>query len=186
MIMKKLSLDELDRKDVDAFRRMPKLAVRLVLDNIRSGLNVGSAFRTADAFALHGITICGISAKPPHREILKTAIGATDSVEWTYSESALEAVRALKKAGWKICLVEQTDQSISLEKFRMRPGESYALVFGNEVRGISEELLAEADIALEIPQFGTKHSLNVSVCVGVLSWEFFRQQQAESGIREAI
>ncbi|MBR9922845.1 MAG: RNA methyltransferase [Bacteroidetes bacterium] len=172
--MKKLTLDELGRKDVDAFRRMYKLPVRLVLDNIRSALNVGSAFRTADAFGLDGITLCGVCAQPPHREILKTAIGATESVEWTYEEEVLDAVKKLKAEGWTIGLIEQTDQSISLEKFKIDNGAKYALVFGNEVKGISEEILSEAHFAIEVPQVGTKHSLNVSVCIGVVTWEFFR------------
>jgi 23S rRNA (guanosine2251-2'-O)-methyltransferase len=174
--MKKLALEALNRLEVEEFRALEKQPVRLVLDNIRSGLNVGSAFRTADAFALDGVTLCGISAQPPHREILKTAIGATESVEWSYHQDVLEAVRTLKAEGWTIILVEQTDESVPLPEFQLDASAKYALVFGNEVKGVSEVLLEEADLALEIPQFGTKHSLNISVCVGILSWELVRQR----------
>ena len=172
--MRKLKLQELQRPALETFRQMPKVPVRLVLDNIRSGLNVGSAFRTADAFALEGICLCGITAQPPHREILKTAIGATESVAWSYHPSVVEVVRQLKQEGYRVLAVEQTDQSISLADLRIEPSEKYALIFGNEVEGVNEEVLSLVDGAVEIPQFGTKHSLNVAVCIGVVTWELVR------------
>lgn len=171
--MHKKQTAELNRLTPQAFKQQSKTPIILVLDNIRSGLNVGSAFRTADAFALEGIYLCGITAKPPHREILKTAIGATESVAWTYFERTAEAFSALRQMEYDIYLVEQTHDSISLQDFDWTGEKPLALVFGNEVRGVSEEVLSLADGAIEIPQFGTKHSLNVSVCVGIVVWSCF-------------
>lgn len=147
----------------------------LILDNIRSGLNVGSAFRTADAFALEKIFLCGITATPPHREILKTAIGATESVAWEAAEEVVDVVQRLKAEGYTIYAVEQTDVSIPLQQIRRNHGEKLALIFGNEVRGVQQAALPLVDGAIEIPQFGTKHSLNISVCLGIVVWEFVRQ-----------
>lgn len=174
--MKKLSLKELNRLSPEAFKDRAKIPVVLVLDNIRSGLNVGSAFRTADAFALEKVLLCGITAQPPHREILKTAIGATESVEWQYYKTTEEAVTALKNDQYKIWVIEQTDESVSLEQSKIDPIQKYALVFGNEVNGVSDAVLPLADQSIEIPQFGTKHSLNISVCVGIVSWEMIRER----------
>ena len=143
----------------------------MVLDNIRSMHNVGSAFRTADAFAIEAIYLCGITAQPPHREIHKTALGATDSVEWKYFETTSEACKSLKASGYKIAAVEQADKSTSLETFQPQADEKLALVFGNEVFGVEEGIVKSADICLEIPQFGTKHSINVSVSMGVVLWD---------------
>lgn len=173
--MRKLSMQELDRIDPESFKKQPKTPLVLILDNVRSALNVGSAFRTADAFALERIYLCGITATPPHREILKTALGATDSVTWTHREDPVAAVRELKEAGYRVLAIEQVEGSTSLADYRWQDKRPVALVFGNEVQGIGDATLAEIEEALEIPQFGTKHSLNISVCVGVVVWELFRQ-----------
>lgn len=172
--MKKRSMDELNRLSPDAFRQMAKMPVVMVLDNVRSALNVGSAFRTADAFAVEKIVLCGITAQPPHREILKTALGATDSVEWTYFADASEAAAVLRQAGYQIVAVEQAEGSVNLDQFEPEESARYALFFGNEVNGVSEEVMALADACIEIPQAGTKHSINIAVCVGVVIWEFFK------------
>ena len=159
--MRKLKLQELNRVDNEAFKKQPKTPLVLVLDNIRSGLNVGSAFRTSDGFGLEKIYLCGITATPPHKEILKTAIGASESVAWEYSDTTLKTILKLKKAGFKIVAVEQVDQRTWLQDFIIDFGIKYALVFGNEVDGISEEILPHIDACIEIPQMGTKHSLNI-------------------------
>ena len=174
--MRKLSLKELQRKSVPEFKAAPKTPITLVLDNIRSGRNVGSAFRTADAFALEQVLLCGISAQPPHREILKTAIGATEAVDWTYETEVGKAVQSLKDQGYLILGLEQTDKSVLLSDYKLPTNPPpIALIFGNEVKGLSEEVLPLVDHCLEIPQFGTKHSINVSVCVGIAVWEIFKQ-----------
>jgi len=173
--MRKLKLQELNRPDIPTFKQQPKAPVVLVLDNIRSGLNVGSAFRTADAFALQRIYLCGITGTPPHREILKTAIGATESVEWTYVKETTEAVQQLKAEGYTVLAVEQADERTWLQDFQWEKDAKYALVFGNEVFGVSDAVMELVDGCLEVPQFGTKHSLNISVCVGVVGWELTRQ-----------
>lgn len=173
--MKKLSLDELGRISVDEFRRSRKIPVCVVLDNVRSLHNVGSAFRTADAFRLEKIFLTGITGKPPHREIEKTALGATASVEWEYYEHTNELLMMLKEKDYTIMGIEQTSKSRSLADFEPDHGRKYCLVFGNEVHGVSDEAIALADLALEIPQSGTKHSLNISVCLGIVAWEFFRK-----------
>ena len=172
--MKKLSLDELGRISVDQFKEAEKIPVTLVLDNIRSLHNVGSAFRTADAFRIEKIYLTGITGTPPHREIQKTALGATESVAWEYSESTDLVIRKLKEAGYSIVIVEQTTDSLPLQTFFAEKEKKYCLVFGNEVHGVSEEAIALGDLALEIPQSGTKHSLNISVCLGIVVWEIFR------------
>jgi len=173
--MRKLKLQELQRLSIKEFKQRDKTPLVLVLDNVRSGLNVGSAFRTADAFALEHVLLCGITARPPHREILKTAIGATESVEWSYVEDPGEAVRQLREAGYRIWAVEQAEGSTPLQSFQVKEGERYALVFGNEVSGVSEAVMELVDGAIEVPQFGTKHSLNIAVCIGVVSWELTRR-----------
>jgi tRNA G18 (ribose-2'-O)-methylase SpoU len=172
--MKKLRLEELGRVSLETFRQVEKQPVCLVLDNLRSLHNVGSAFRTADAFRLEKIYLTGITGTPPNREIHKTALGATESVAWEYHEHAGQLVHTLKREGHRIVAIEQTTGSIPLHRFQPVTGEKLALVFGNEVNGISEAVLEKADIALEIPQEGTKHSLNVSVCMGIVLWEIFR------------
>lgn len=173
--MRKLTMEELDRLAVKDFKNVVKTPVALVLDNVRSALNVGSAFRTADAFALEKIYLCGITATPPHREILKTALGSTESVAWEYFENATLAAAKLKSEGFKIQAVEQTTGSTPLQSLDFQKDGKVALVFGNEVNGVSEEWLALADGSIEIPQFGTKHSLNIAVCIGIVTWEAVRK-----------
>ena len=174
---KKLSMDQLQRPSVDAFKSQAKLPVTLVLDNVRSMHNVGSAFRTADAFAIEQITLCGITGTPPHREIEKTALGATRSVAWEHAVSTKEAVQALSSRGYSIIAVEQATGSTPLHQFGAIPHGKYALVFGNEVHGVSDEVMALADSCIEIPQSGTKHSLNIAVSVGIVLWELYSKIQ---------
>lgn len=169
--MRKLSLKELNRLSVSEFKTREKTPIVLILDNVRSALNVGSAFRTADAFALEKVYLCGITARPPHREILKTAIGATESMEWSYHQSIVELAHLLKDEGYRFVAVEQAEGSILLQDFKPPKGQKLALVFGNEVTGVSDELMPIVDSCVEVPQFGTKHSLNISVCIGVVIWE---------------
>jgi 23S rRNA (guanosine2251-2'-O)-methyltransferase len=173
--MKKLKLEELGRISVDEFKDSKKLPVCILLDNVRSLHNVGSTFRTADAFRIEKIILTGITGTPPHREIQKTALGSTESVSWEYAENASLAVQALKTKGYKIVAIEQTNESKLLQEFEPMATEKYCLVFGNEVDGVSDEVIGLGDLALEIPQGGTKHSLNISVCVGIVTWEFFRK-----------
>ena len=177
--MRKLKLQELNRVDNDTYKKQPKTPLVLVLDNIRSGLNVGSAFRTSDGFGLEKIYLCGITATPPHKEILKTAIGASESVAWEHSETTLETILKLKKQGYVIVAIEQVDQRTWLQNFEIDFGKKYALVFGNEVDGVSDEILPYLDACIEIPQMGTKHSLNISVCVGIVVWDFFKKIKYE-------
>lgn len=173
--MRKLSLKELNRLSVEEFKARTKIPIVLVLDNVRSALNVGSAFRTADAFAMEKILLCGITATPPHREILKTAIGATESMQWAYQKDVVQAVNALKEEGYQILAIEQAENSLFLHQTTFHPDQKYALVFGNEVSGVSQEVMEITDQCIEIPQFGTKHSLNISVCLGIVSWEACKQ-----------
>ncbi len=173
--MKKLKLEELGRITVSQFKEAEKLPVCIVLDNVRSLHNVGSAFRTADAFRMEKIFLTGITGTPPHREIHKTALGSTESVAWEYFERTETILEKLKAEGYKIIVVEQTTQSISLQSFQVHQDEKYAFVFGNEVNGVSDEAITLADAALEIPQSGTKHSLNISVCLGIVMWEVAKQ-----------
>lgn len=176
MDAKKLSLEELDRMDIETFKKSDKIPVNIVLDDIRSALNVGSFFRTSDAFAINHIYLCGITATPPHKEILKTAIGATNSVSWSYEKSTTEFLESIKTSN-SIISVEQTDQSIQLQDASLKKlhiKDYICLVFGNEVQGVNEEVIKMSDFCLEIPQFGTKHSLNVSVCGGAVIWEFWK------------
>lgn len=173
--MKKLKLEELGRISVDQFKESDKLPVSIVLDNVRSLHNVGSAFRTADAFRFEKIYLTGITGTPPHREIEKSALGATRSVDWEYAESTGSLVHELKKNGYNIVIIEQTTESQPLHRFTPETGQKYCLIFGNEVHGVSEEAIEFGDLALEIPQHGTKHSLNISVCLGIVTWEFFRK-----------
>lgn len=169
--MRKLSNDELNRKSIGEFRESPKSPFIIVLDSVRSLNNVGSIFRTADAFIVEALWLCGITATPPHREIQKTALGATDSVAWRYFSSAAEAVRELKRMGYVIVSVEQAEGSVALDMFRPEEGKKYALVFGHEVKGVSDEVVGMSDECIEIPQYGTKHSFNVAVSAGIVLWE---------------
>ncbi len=169
--MRKLKNEELNRIDLETFKQSEKLPIVIVLDNIRSMHNVGSAFRTADAFVVEKIYLCGITAQPPHREIHKTALGATDSVEWEYAEETNSLCEQLKSEGYQLGVVEQADESISLENFKPGTDSKLAIIFGNEVFGVEDKVVEKADFCLEIPQFGTKHSLNVSVSIGVVLWD---------------
>lgn len=169
--MKKLKITEMERLSLEDFRREKKLPIVVVLDDVRSMNNVGSVFRTADAFRLEGLILCGITAHPPHPDIHKTALGAEDSVAWEYASDSLEAVRQLRAAGYEVLALEQAHGSVSLETFTPKEGARYALVLGNEVRGVRDEVMAEVTTSLEIPQHGTKHSLNVSVAAGIALWQ---------------
>lgn len=173
--MKKLKLEELGRISIPEYKEAGKIPVCIVLDNVRSLHNVGSAFRTADAFRIEKIVLTGITGTPPHREIQKTALGATESVAWEYSENPSDAVNKIKGQGYRIVVVEQTSESTPLNEFIPDPAKKYCLVFGNEIHGVSDAVIAAADLALEIPQTGTKHSLNISVCLGIVVWEVFRK-----------
>ena len=174
MNRKKL-VTEMGRIDRDAFARAEKLPLVVVLDNVRSLHNVGSVFRTGDAFRVERIMLCGITATPPSTEIHKTALGAEDVVEWQYFESTMDAVDALRRDGYKVYSIEQCQGSIALQDFATVPGERYAVVLGNEVKGVQQAVVDVSDGAIEIPQFGTKHSLNVSVTAGMVIWEFAKK-----------
>lgn len=167
--MKKLSMDELNRKSTEEFKQASKLPIVVVLDNVRSMNNVGSVFRTADAFLLEAIYLCGVTAKPPHREIQKTALGATETVNWKHFETTIEAVSTLKNEGYKIYAVEQANESVMLDKFIPASGK-IALVFGNEITGVEQSVIDICDACIEIPQYGTKHSLNLAVSAGIVIW----------------
>lgn len=176
--MRKRSMIELNRMTTEEFKDSEKIPVVIVLDNIRSQHNIGSVFRTADAFRLEAVYLCGITATPPHREIHKTALGATESVEWKYFDSAADAVKQMAvdaclpgRQGYQIIAVEQAEGSTLLQDFQPDPDQKLAIIFGNEVNGIEEEVLNLADTCLEIPQFGTKHSINISVSVGIVIWD---------------
>ena len=177
--MRKLTVEELCRMDVEEFKQSEKLPLVVVLDNVRSLHNVGSVFRTADAFRLQGVCLCGITACPPSAEIHKTALGAEDSVDWWYAEDTLEAVRELQKKGYEVWAVEQVEGSKKLGHFQPESGKRYALVMGNEVKGVRQDVVDAATGALEIPQYGTKHSLNVSVSAGIVIWDLVRQMVSE-------
>ena len=170
-------MDELKRLTPEGFRDAPKTPFVLILDDVRSLYNIGSVFRTADAFLLTKIYLCGITATPPHREIQKTALGATESVAWEYRKDAGALVQELRSS-YRIVAVEQTENSTSLLDYEPDPSQAYALVFGNEVKGIKQEVLNHCDGVVEIPQFGTKHSLNISVSAGITIWHFFARVQS--------
>ena len=170
--MRKLTTDELNRLSKEEYEQAEKTPIIMVLDNIRSLSNVGAFFRTADAFRIEALYLCGITACPPHREIHKTALGADETVTWRYFETTEAACQALKEAGYRIFAVEQVEGSVSLQAFKFEPHTAYVL--GNEVEGVSEEALPFCDGAIELPQEGTKHSLNVSVCAGIVLWEAFK------------
>jgi tRNA G18 (ribose-2'-O)-methylase SpoU len=172
--MRKLSMEELGRKSVEDFKLADKKPLVVVMDNIRSMHNVGSVFRTADAFLISGICLCGFTPQPPHRDIHKTALGATDSVDWLYYENTVDAVLALKERGYKVLAIEQTEGSILLDAYEHNHIPT-AFVFGNEVDGVSDEVIQVCDGVIEIPQWGMKHSLNISVAAAVVLWEFVRK-----------
>lgn len=175
--MRKLLNEELGRPTIEECAKIEKLPVTVILDNVRSAQNVGSFFRTADAFGIEHIALCGISATPPNREIHKTALGSELSVAWSYHDTTLECIAKLRSEGYKIIAVEQIEGATMLDKFIVEPNTKYALIFGNEVDGVDQAVADEVDGAIEIPQVGIKHSLNVSVSAGVLMWEMFRQMK---------
>lgn len=171
--MRKLKIDELDRLTVDEFKTAEKTDLVVVLDNVRSLNNVGSVFRTSDAFRISEILLCGITATPPHNEIHKTALGAEDSVAWTYFDDTLRAINYLKSRNYIIYSVEQAEGSEMLDRFRPVRGKKYAVILGNEVKGVGQAVVDASDGCLEIPQYGTKHSLNVSITAGIVIWHFY-------------
>lgn len=173
--MRKLKITELGRLTPEAFKASPKIPLAVVLDRVRSLNNVGSVFRTCDAFRVETVYLCGITACPPHPEIHKTALGAEETVDWSYREDTLEAVEELRSAGYVICSVEQVEGSRMLDRLELDKTRKYAIVFGNEVKGVQQEVIDRSDCCIEIPQYGTKHSLNVSVSAGIVIWELFRQ-----------
>ena len=175
--MRKLLNEELGRPTLEECATQDKLSIVIVLDNVRSAQNVGSFFRTADAFGIGRIALCGISATPPNREIHKTALGAEQSVEWSYHPTTLECIESLRQEGYRIIAIEQIEGATMLNNFRAESTERYALVFGNEVDGVDQAVADIVDGAIEIPQVGIKHSLNVSVSAGILMWELFRQMR---------
>lgn len=162
---------DLNRKSVEEFKQSEKIPLVVVLDNVRSMHNVGSVFRTADAFLISGIWLCGYTPKPPHRDINKTALGATETVSWQYAATTIEAVAALKAEGYRVFAVEQVEKSIPLQEFSFGDSEKIAVIFGNEVTGVDAEVVRNCDGCIEIPQFGMKHSLNISVAAGIVLWE---------------
>ncbi|RNC84266.1 MAG: TrmH family RNA methyltransferase [Winogradskyella sp.] len=171
--MRKLKNSELDRLDVSAFKKAKKSPIIIVLDNIRSLNNIGSVFRTSDAFLIEKIYLCGITAAPPHNDIRKTALGSTETVDWEYAEYTIEVIEQLKSNGVKICAIEQAENATMLNDFTPESNTKYAFVFGNEVKGVRQDVVSASDYVIEIPQFGTKHSLNISVSVGVVLWDVF-------------
>ena len=173
--MRKLRNNELGRISVSTFKKTPKTPIIVVLDNIRSLNNIGSVFRTSDAFLVEKIYLCGITAKPPHRDIHKTALGATESVDWEYKKDTQTLVNDLKNQGVKVAAIEQVENSIMLDKFVPKPNKKIAIIFGNEVKGVQQEVVSESDYCIEIPQIGTKHSLNISVSCGVVLWDLYQK-----------
>ncbi|MFB9056183.1 RNA methyltransferase [Mariniflexile ostreae] len=173
--MRKLKNSELDRLSVDDFKEAQKTPIIIVLDNIRSLNNIGSVFRTSDAFLIEKIYLCGITAKPPHKDIHKTALGSTDTVLWEYAEQTIDVLEKLKSKNTKICAIEQAEHATMLNDFKVEPHTTYVLVFGNEVKGVSQNAVNASDVVIEIPQFGTKHSLNISVSCGVVVWDIFNK-----------
>lgn len=174
--MRKLKNSELGRKSVEEFKQTEKMPVIIILDNVRSLNNIGSVFRTADAFLIEAIYLCGITAQPPHREIRKTALGATESVCWEYFDNTMEAVTKCREKSYEVISVEQARGSISLAEFSFSD-QGYAFVFGNEVKGVSQEVVDSSNKCLEIPQFGTKHSFNIAISTGIVLWDYYYKRQ---------
>jgi 23S rRNA (guanosine2251-2'-O)-methyltransferase len=175
MVMRKLLNSELNRISTEDFKKADKIPLVIVLDNVRSQHNVGAVFRTSDAFLIEAICLCGITATPPNPEIHKSALGAESTVDWKYYTNTLDAVKELKEAGYQIVSVEQAEGSVELTQFHARTGKKYAVIFGNEVKGVQQEIVDMSDKCVEIAQYGTKHSLNISVSAGIVIWEFFKQ-----------
>ncbi len=172
--MRKLKNNELNRKTIDEFKKSKKIPVVVILDNVRSQNNIGSIFRTSDAFLIKKIFLCGITAKPPHKDIQKTALGSTKSVDWEYFRKTKECIIYLKEKNYTIISVEQVENSKNLIDFKMEKDKKYAIIFGHEVKGVSQEIVNLSDFYIEIPQKGTKHSLNISVSAGIVLWDFFK------------
>ena len=175
--MRKLKNNELNRIDLKEFKEKNKTPIIIVLDNIRSAYNVGSIFRTSDAFLLSGIYLCGITPKPPHKEIRKTALGANESVDWKYFKNTSESIKDLKSKNYTIISIEQVKKGENLNNFTPKKEKKYALIFGNEIKGVSQEIVDLSDACIEIPQYGTKHSLNVGISVGIIVWDFFQKMK---------
>jgi len=173
--MRKLQNNELNRKTISNFKEAKKSPIIVVLDNIRSLNNIGSVFRTSDAFLVNSIYLCGITAQPPHKDIHKTALGATESVDWEYFNTTKEAILKLKKNNYKIISIEQAENSTKLQDFKVNKTKKYALIFGHEVKGVQQEIVNLSDSCIEIPQYGTKHSFNISVSAGIVLWDIFNK-----------
>jgi tRNA G18 (ribose-2'-O)-methylase SpoU len=173
--MRKLENSELDRKDLQTFKAADKTPLIIILDNIRSLHNIGAVFRTSDAFLIEKIYLCGITATPPNKEIHKTALGATETVDWEYAASTIETVQHLKNLNISVLAIEQAEKAMMLSEFMPKPNQKYALVFGNEVKGVQQEVVDICDGVIEIPQIGSKHSINVSVATGILIWDVFQK-----------
>lgn len=178
---RKLKVEELNRIDIETFKKASKIEVTVVLDNIRSLNNIGAVFRTSDAFRVENILLCGITAKPPHVDIHKTALGAEDSVEWRYFDETLDAVNELKTEGYTVYSIEQTENSTSLSDLSLDMDKKYAIVLGHEVHGVQQAVIDASDGCIEIPQYGTKHSLNIAVATGIVVWEFYSQMKEGIG-----
>ena len=179
--MRKLKNRELGRLNIEEFKSVDKIPLIVILDNIRSLNNIGSVFRTSDAFLIEKIYLCGITAKPPHKEIHKTALGATESVDWEYAENSMDVIEKLKDVNIKIVSIEQAENSTMLQNFEVLRDQKYAVIFGNEVKGVQQKVVSASDICLEIPQFGTKHSLNISVSCGLVLWDLFKKMKLQNG-----
>lgn len=173
--MRKLKNSELNRLDIEGFKQTEKTPLIVILDNIRSLNNIGSVFRTSDAFVIEKVYLCGITAQPPHKEIHKTALGATESVDWEYVEDTEKLVKKLQSEGVKVASIEQADNATMLQDFQTTSNQTYAVVFGNEVKGVQQSVVSTSDYCIEIPQFGTKHSLNISVSAGIVLWDLFKK-----------
>lgn len=173
--MRKLANSELERKNIEEFKQAQKTPIIIVLDDIRSLHNIGSVFRTSDAFLIEKIYLCGITATPPNKEIHKTALGATDTVAWEYQKNVLDVIDKLKLENISVFAIEQVENSVMLNDFEVEKGKKYTLIFGNEVKGVSQQAIEKCDGVIEIPQLGTKHSLNISVSTGIVVWDFFKK-----------
>jgi len=177
---RKLANSELNRITAEGFKEATKTPLIVILDNVRSLNNIGSVFRTADAFRIEKIYLCGITATPPHKDIQKTALGATDSVAWEYAANTMVVVQKLQNANVIVAAIEQAEQSVSLQDLNIEPTRTYAVIFGNEVKGVAQEVVSSSDVVVEIPQYGTKHSLNISVSAGVVLWDIFTKMNPTS------
>lgn len=179
--MRKLKNSELGRVNIKEFKEAEKIPIVIILDNIRSLNNIGSVFRTSDAFLVNKIYLCGITAMPPHKDIHKTALGATESVDWEYVENSMDLIAKLREEKIKIVSIEQADNSTMLQNFEVSKDQKYAIIFGNEVKGVQQEVVSVSDICVEIPQYGTKHSLNISVSCGIVLWDLFKKIKLKNG-----